>query len=83
MIRHPIESVGLTRGSAQMGILRFTLAIFAYEWLLLLVIGEIICRHLYLLFYLPVVNRADQVQPCIKSNFHTLPTMSQIVSDPM
>jgi len=36
-----------TRGGAQTDILRFTMAIFVYKWLLL-VIGEIISRNYYL-----------------------------------
>jgi len=68
-----LEQVGPTRENAQVGILRFTMDIFLYKWLPLLVIGElIISKNLFLLFYwLPLVNRADKVQACIKSNFRT------------
>jgi len=45
-------------GGAQKGIWRYTMYVFFYEWLLL-VIGEIISRKS---IYLLLVNWADQIQ---------------------
>jgi len=39
-----LDQIGPTRGGSQTGILRFTLEVFVYKWLLL-VIGEIISRN--------------------------------------
>jgi len=39
-----LDQVGPTRGGAQTGIFRFTMEIFVYKWLLL-VIGEIISKN--------------------------------------
>jgi len=67
--------LGPTRGGVQTRVLRFTVKMFVYKQLIL-VIGEIFSRNYWYLFiiWLPLVNRADQMRVCIKSNFHTLPT---------
>jgi len=57
-----LDSVGPTRGGAQTGVLRFTVDIFVYKRLLL-VIGE---KLVFIIYWLPLVNRADQVQAYVK-----------------
>jgi len=70
-----LDLVGPTQGGAQKGILRFTVNIFVYRWLIF-IIWEIINRNQYTIFYrLPlVIFWVDQVQGFIKLNFRTLPT---------
>jgi len=65
--RFTIEPVYPTRGGDQIGILRFTMDIFIYKWLLLLVVGEIISRN-YIYYFIGCYWLIGQIRCNLASN---------------
>jgi len=66
----PLDKASPTRNCDQTGILRFTMEIIVYKWLLL-VTGELISKNWHIFFVykcFPLVNLADEVKASIKSS---------------